>query len=75
MKIIILEDLKGFRKTVEVPFFPPVYEIAELPPIKVEIFDHSKTYPDTTLKSIRFFQKGDVDSKFGMWIALYKQME
>lgn len=59
MKIIILEDLKGFRKVIDVAFFPPIYDIAELPPIKVKLFDNTKTYPDPTSKILRFYPKGE----------------
>jgi len=70
MKIIILEDLKGFTKITEVP----VYEVAELPPIKVELFNHSKTYPDPTSKKLSFYPKGEIETVGGVHILKYKQM-
>ncbi len=75
MNIIILEDLKGFRKVVEVVRFTPTYDIAEYEPITVELFDHSKTYPDPRSKIIRFYPKGEPRKEFGTNILLYKQME
>lgn len=75
MNIMILEDLKGFRKVVEVPRFLPHYDVAELLPITVEIFDHQKTYQDPRGKILRFFPKGEPKNEFGTNILLYKQME
>lgn len=75
MNIIILEDLKGFRKTIEVPKFPPTYQIAELPPLTVKMFNHEKTYEDPLSKIITFYPKGEPKEVHGSYVLLYKQMD
>ena len=75
MNIIILEDLKGFRKVVEVPKFPPDYSIAELPSLSVKMLDHEKTYADPLSKIIKFYPKGEPKEEYGTYILLYKQLD
>lgn len=59
MKIVILEDMKGFTKMVEVPRFLAVYDLAVLDQITVKLFDHTKTYPSPSTEVIRFYPQGD----------------
>ena len=74
MKIIILEDLKGFRSTVEVIAFPPVYRI----PIKpfISVVDKSYGVISTVPLNdvLEFYPKGKPESVYGKEILLYKQL-
>ncbi len=74
MKIMILEDLKGFTKSMEVAYFQPDYRIAELPPISVKLFDHEKEYEDPTSKILTFYPKGEPKEANGVYVLRYKQM-
>ena len=65
---MILEDLKGFTKVMEVPYFQLDYRVAELPPIKVELFNHEKTYEDPTSKILTFYPKGEPKEANGVYV-------
>ena len=72
MNIIILEDIKGFRKIVEVPKFPPDYRIVEILPLGAMLNDISD-YPMP--KELIFYPKGEPKQEYGSHILLYKQMQ
>jgi len=72
MKIIILEDLKGFRKILEVAFFTPDYRVVETKPISCTS-DFPLMY--SGYKEIVFYPKGDSKTDFGVETRLYKQLK
>ena len=74
MKIIILEDSKGFQKSVEVFQFPPFYCIAETPPITVAKIENSDISEPPKLKIIRFFPYKEIENTTNaVEIYLYTQ--
>lgn len=75
MKIIILEDLKGFRSTVEVIAFPLVYRIPNKPFISVVDKSYGVTPIVPLNDAIEFYPEGKPESVYGKEILLYKQLK
>lgn len=74
MNIIILEDKKGFKKSIEVPVFPPDYRIAMLPKLKVISRDLEEiARPNIQSEIITFYPKGEPKTEYGVSILLYKE--
>ncbi len=76
MKIIILEDLKGFRKDVVVSYFPPDYRIALIKPISAFLKkpeDGEVTSEQPFARDIIFYPRGDPATNHGVTTMLYKQ--
>jgi len=72
MKIIILRDKKGFSKSIEVPAFPPVYDVAEMP----DIFAFKGFLEDIrqpTIRRITFYPHGEPKENNGVWTLIYTE--
>lgn len=72
MNLIILEDLKGFKKVINVAIFPLTYHMVEFPPLSVSAYDvgHDNALP----KKLTFYPKGEPKQEYGVNILLYKQL-
>ena len=77
MNIIILEDLKGFRKVVEVARFTPDYRIAEFKPLAVRALavGEGNLTAQEVVKEIIFYPEGNPKQEYGTNICLYKQYD
>jgi hypothetical protein len=75
MNIIILEDYKGFRKTVEVSRFTPDYRIVKTKPLDVYGGESGELTPKLPVtEEIIFYPQGKPIETFGTYTMLYKEL-
>lgn len=72
--IIVLEDKKGFRKNIDVPRFPPYYDLPLRPDISVAITMNTEVTNKVETRVLRFYPIKDI--KYFGWedIMLYKEI-
>lgn len=61
--VIILCGRDGFSKQIVVDVFPPVYEIAEIPPITAYFVEQNETLKAPSFNTRKFFPKEEIKEK------------
>jgi len=73
MKIIILQDKKGFSRSVELPVFPPKYSVPESGDLDIGVWDDTKQFAPR-MNTIDFYPTSRVQKISGIEVMLYEQM-
>ena len=69
---MILRDRKGFSKSIEVQAYPPVYHIAEMPPI-LAITKSVLDYRQPDIKKTSFYPDGVPKENDGVYTLVYTE--